>query len=99
MRLPKKQQILLAMFGTSLSLLFQGCAENTAKQVKVGESAYRWASTIYYDETEISGTISYNTIEKNFVKLVTLEYNGKTLDPILMAINFYEFHPMRGGVE
>lgn len=43
-----------------------------------------------------NGSISYNNLEKDFLRVVTYEYEGKALEPKLMAINFHEFHPMHG---
>ncbi len=92
----KKIKPLVAAFGLSTVLTLTGCGD-TGKVVCVGESAYRWASKIYYDDSEINGTISYDNLEKGFLCIVTLELNGKSLEPKLMAINFHEFHPTRGA--
>lgn len=45
----------------------------------------------------MSGAISYKNLENAYLKIVTLEYNGKRLEPKLMAIYFYRYRPMRDG--
>ena len=42
---------------------------------------------ITYDETGPHGTVSYSNLEAGHLQIVIIEYNGKILEPKLMAIS------------
>ena len=87
---------LMATLGLSTSISLLGGCGDTSKQIYVGDIG---ASKITYNKEAnlISGSISYENLEKGYLKIATLEYNGKELEPKLKAIYFYKYRPVRGG--
>lgn len=92
-----KTLIAVLELSTTLSLL-GGCASSStnnsnSKSIQIGDSKF---SRITYDENEINGKISYQNLENNCLRIVTLSYNGKVLEPKLMAVSVRAQGGMRG---
>lgn len=78
---------------TCLSIL-GGCGTTDSNSIYIGNQD---VSKITYEEDGLSGTISYENLEKGYLKIVTLEYKGEVLKPKLMFTYLDEYRPMRGG--
>lgn len=97
MKTKRKFQTHLTAFGLSATLaLLNGCGEKEFdKTISLGSDLGN--SELFYEENTISGTISYSNLEQGYLKIVTLSYKGKELEPKLMAIHLDKYRPMRGG--
>lgn len=92
----KKIKPLVAAFGLSTALYLGGCGSNTSsKTIEIGNDLGN--SKITYEEETLSGSISYSHLEDGYVRIVTLCYNEKVLEPKLMSIHLNKYRPMRGG--
>lgn len=90
-----KRDIFLATLGTSLVLsLAGGCSATDSNSIYIGN---RNPSKITYEDETLSGTFSYENLEKGYLKIVTLEYKGEILTPKLMFTYLDEFRPMRAS--
>lgn len=93
----KRFKTLIATLGLSATItLLGGCGENdTSKKIEIGNDLNN--SKITYEENTLSGTISYNHLEKGYIRIVTLSFDGKVLEPKLMGVHLDKYRPMRGG--
>lgn len=90
-----KKRYLIAALGLSTCLTLSSCGESEqSKKISIGDYG---VSKISYENDVLNGKISYSNLEKGFIKIVTLSYNEKILEPKLMGINIIYSRPLRGG--
>lgn len=82
---------IIATLGLSTTISLLSSCGNAGKQIYIGGPV--GATTVTYNkETNLmSDSIPYKNLENGDLKIVTLEYNGKTLEPKLMCLYKYSY--------
>lgn len=92
MKIEKYFKNLFGALGISSTLLIGGCSYIN-DIIYVGSTE---ASELTLDKNyDLNGSISYKNLEKGYVRIITLKYNDKILEPKLMVIYHNLYRPIR----